>query len=82
MGHHPPREIGESFLVAGEDASLARMECSFCGKGREQVDRLIVGLIGVAICDDCVYLCVRVLQSDDDANQGATRIVRDASEGN
>jgi ATP-dependent Clp protease ATP-binding subunit ClpX len=57
------------------------MECSFCGKSEEQVDRLIVGLIGVAICGECVYLCVRVLQGDDDANQGADRIVRDAIEG-
>jgi len=58
------------------------MECSFCGKSREQADRLIIGLLGVAICDDCAYLCVRVLQSDDDANEGTARIVRDASKGN
>jgi ATP-dependent Clp protease ATP-binding subunit ClpX len=57
------------------------MECSFCGKGQEQVDRLLVGPFGVAICGDCVYLCVVVLQGDDDANQGADRIVRDAIEG-
>ena len=33
-----------------------RITCSFCGKGQEQVRRLIAGN-GVYICDECVDLC-------------------------
>jgi hypothetical protein len=34
--------------------------CSFCGKHRDQVSRLIAGP-GVFICDRCVELCNEVL---------------------
>lgn len=74
-----PREV--VVQSEGRSASLASMECSFCGKSQEQVHRLISGPVGVAICDECVYLCVRVLQGDDDANQGAARIVHEATKG-
>jgi ATP-dependent Clp protease ATP-binding subunit ClpX len=57
------------------------MECSFCGKRQEDVHRLIAGPVGVAICDACIYLCVEILEADEDANQGAARIVREATEG-
>lgn len=31
--------------------------CSFCGKSKEEVRRLIAGPGGVFICDDCVDIC-------------------------
>ena len=40
--------------------------CSFCGKPEQIVERLIVGP-GVYICDECVALCVEIL----DAGRGA-----------
>jgi hypothetical protein len=37
--------------------------CSFCGKPRSKVERLIAGPTGadVAICSDCVALCARII---------------------
>jgi hypothetical protein len=37
--------------------------CSFCGKGQDQVRRLVAGA-GVFICDQCVELCQEVLTDD------------------
>ncbi len=37
--------------------------CSFCGKGQEEVRRLINGP-GVAICDECVDVCTEMLKND------------------
>ena len=33
------------------------MFCSFCGKSRSQVSKLIAGPDGVCICDECVDMC-------------------------
>ncbi|NLZ76994.1 MAG: ATP-dependent Clp protease ATP-binding subunit ClpX [Spirochaetales bacterium] len=43
-------------------ARAARV-CSFCGKGQEEVRRLINGP-GVAICDECVEVCTDMLRND------------------
>ena len=37
--------------------------CDFCGKPKEDVEKLIVG-DGSAICNDCVELCVSILDED------------------
>lgn len=37
--------------------------CSFCGKSKEEVEKLIVG-DGTAICNDCVELCIDILKED------------------
>jgi hypothetical protein len=37
--------------------------CSFCGKRRDQVERLVAGP-GVFICADCVQLCVEIINED------------------
>jgi hypothetical protein len=37
--------------------------CSFCGKDRREVQKLISGPL-VFICDECVVLCVEILTSD------------------
>jgi ATP-dependent Clp protease ATP-binding subunit ClpX len=41
----------------GEDPPL---QCSFCGKGSDQVRKLIAGP-GVYICNQCVDLCVEII---------------------
>ena len=37
--------------------------CSFCGKGDEQVERLIAGP-NVAICNACVAICNQIIAHD------------------
>ncbi|WP_101911069.1 ATP-dependent Clp protease ATP-binding subunit ClpX [Marasmitruncus massiliensis] len=39
------------------------LRCSFCGKSQNQVQRLIAGP-GVCICNECVELCLSVLEDD------------------
>ena len=38
--------------------------CSFCGKSKENVEKLIVGGDNSAICNDCVDLCVGILSEE------------------
>ena len=42
------------------------LRCSFCGKPRSQVNRLVAGN-GIYICDECIQLCNEVLASTDDS---------------
>ncbi|MCD8025642.1 MAG: ATP-dependent Clp protease ATP-binding subunit ClpX [Clostridiales bacterium] len=42
--------------------------CSFCGKPQELVGRLIAGN-GVYICDQCIELCMNILESSDEIDQ-------------
>jgi len=42
-----------------------RDQCCLCGKGKEQVRKLIVGLHG-AVCSDCIDLCNDILSNDGD----------------
>src|SRR5947199_9666243 len=37
--------------------------CSFCGKGQDQVRKLVAGP-GVFICDQCIDNCQEVLEND------------------
>ena len=39
------------------------VRCSFCGKSRDEVRRLIAGP-GVYICDECVLLCQEIVSED------------------
>jgi ATP-dependent Clp protease ATP-binding subunit ClpX len=38
--------------------------CSFCHRSHQEVDRLIVGPDNVFICDECVALCVEILEEE------------------
>src|SRR5512140_2453080 len=40
-----------------------RDQCCLCGKTKEQVRKLIVGLHG-AVCSDCIDLCNDILNSE------------------
>ena len=44
-----------------------QLKCSFCGKPQSQVRRLVAGS-GVYICDECVRLCMDII--NDDMNEG------------
>ncbi|MDO4798042.1 MAG: ATP-dependent Clp protease ATP-binding subunit ClpX [Coriobacteriales bacterium] len=37
------------------------MRCSFCGKSRNQVNKLIQGAGGIYICDECVQACSNII---------------------
>ncbi len=39
------------------------LRCSFCGKAQRQVSKLIAGP-GVYICDECVVLCLTIIQEE------------------
>ena len=53
-----------------------RDQCCLCGKLKEQVPKLIVGLHG-AVCSDCVDLCNDILTNGGEkpASQGAAPIM-------
>ncbi len=39
------------------------LKCSFCGKGQDQVRKLVAGQ-GVYICDECVELCAEIVEEE------------------
>ena len=40
------------------------MKCSFCGRGRHAVRKLIAGPNGVFICDECIQICSELIESE------------------
>ena len=42
----------------------SQIKCSFCGKGHDEVNRLVAGP-GVYICDECIEVCFEILEGDD-----------------
>lgn len=38
--------------------------CNFCGKGKHEVEKMIVGGDNIAICNECVDLCVDILKDE------------------
>jgi ATP-dependent Clp protease ATP-binding subunit ClpX len=50
-------------VVNERDDRRRHTRCSFCGKGQEQVRKLVAGP-GVYICDQCIDLCQEVLEED------------------
>ena len=45
----------------------AGVRCSFCGKTRDQVRKLVQGLNGVCICDECIAACSEIIHDADGA---------------
>ena len=41
-----------------------KLVCSFCSKSRKDVTKMIVGATKVAICNECIKLCVEILDED------------------
>ena len=40
------------------------LRCSFCGKSQDQVRKLIAGPEGVFICNECVDICVGIIEEE------------------
>ena len=56
-----------------------KIRCSFCGKTQSQVRKLIAGPGGAYICDECVDICMEIIDEEFDADdadgeQGADEI--------
>ena len=41
-----------------------KIRCSFCGKTQDQTKRLIAGPKGAYICDDCISICVEIMDEE------------------
>ena len=42
------------------------LRCSFCGKSQDEVRKLIAGPDGVFICNECVDICVGIIEEEYD----------------
>ena len=51
--------------MSGTRGGRVQYRCSFCGKGQEEVRRLIAGPGSVYICDECVELCREIIDEDE-----------------
>jgi ATP-dependent protease Clp ATPase subunit len=51
------------------------MRCSFCGKSRDQVNKLVAGP-GVYICDHCVTLCNEIIAGEPPTPPESTSVGR------
>ena len=60
---YPPRVVSSVTNLNLEGHSGESTRCSFCGKGQDQVHKLVAGP-GVFICDQCIRLCNEALESD------------------
>ncbi len=63
--------------MAKNDDKQRAVRCSFCGKHQDQVRRLIAGP-GAYICNECVQLCMSILEDERDTAQTAAAEVPDA----
>lgn len=48
--------------MAGKNGQNVR--CSFCGKTQDQVKKLIAGPEGVFICDECIEICMDIVEEE------------------
>ncbi len=53
--------------MSEEKNKKAQLRCSFCGKSEKETHRMIQGPGGVRICDECVRLCMEII---DDGYEG------------
>ena len=56
-----------------DTSGTGELRCSFCGKTRDQVRKLIQGPAGVCICDECVKTCYDIIDDSDAAELAAER---------
>ena len=54
-------------------APKLRADCSFCGKPRTDVKKLIAGP-GIYICDECVGLCQEIISTDSTSEEAAAAV--------
>jgi ATP-dependent Clp protease ATP-binding subunit ClpX len=51
--------------MANARGGRGQYRCSFCGKGQDEVRRLIAGPGAVYICDECVQLCREIIDEEE-----------------
>lgn len=51
------------FKFGDHDHEDGELKCSFCGKGQDQVKKLVAGP-GVYICDECIELCNEIVEEE------------------
>ncbi len=51
---------------------MSTQYCSFCHRSQEEVQRLIAGPDDVNICDECIHLCLEILQEEGVGQEGET----------
>ncbi|MFP5318816.1 MAG: ClpX C4-type zinc finger protein [Acidimicrobiia bacterium] len=80
-------KTGESYTAAlrhfrtatTEESPMEDRSCSFCGKRKSQVDKLVAGP-GVYICNECIQLCWEIISPqspDQEGNAGLDRRMRE-----
>jgi len=58
-----PSPVALAAASAGEPVAHAANACSWCGKGKDEVKKLL-GRAGVSMCNECVALCVDILDAE------------------
>jgi hypothetical protein len=63
----PPPSDDRSLSVSAENEPPPpkTLYCSFCGKSQHEVRTLIAGPASLFICDECVELCIDVIEPED-----------------
>jgi ATP-dependent Clp protease ATP-binding subunit ClpX len=56
---------GQRGTTGSGSGSRMQYRCSFCGKGQDEVKRLIAGPGAVYICDECVELCREIIEEEE-----------------
>ena len=51
-------------MSGNNNDSMHELRCSFCGKRKSQVRRLVAGP-GVYICDECIEMCSDIIRDFD-----------------
>ena len=46
------------------------VRCAFCGKTRSQVRKLVQGINGIFICDECIDACEDIIHDSDALEYG------------
>ena len=55
--------------MSEEKSKKQLLHCSFCGKSEKETHRMIQGPAGVRICDECVRLCMEIVEDGYEAEQ-------------
>lgn len=59
-------------MARDNDSREKTVRCSFCGKSQDDVEKLIAGP-GVCICDECIELCMEIVEDGAPATRGKKR---------
>jgi ATP-dependent Clp protease ATP-binding subunit ClpX len=57
--------------------STGEQQCSFCHRTQEEVQHLVAGPDGVFICNECVHLCLQLLEQEAPESTGDTEFTID-----